>query len=127
MYDGIYAILLSRQSRSTFNPLRRGQMATATKFPTIVNGVMVDDLMNTIEAVKATPAIAKFKFSVDNQWQGGSQNCTTAHKFYGATKDQAHPAPFVLRADEPAILLGKDTLPIRSSICSTRWPRASPP
>src|SRR6476659_3837595 len=109
MYDGIYAILLSRQSRSTFNPLRRGQMATASKFPTIVNGVMVDDLMNTIEAVKATPAIAKFKFSVDNQWQGGSQNCTTAHKFYGATKDQAHPAPFVLRADEPAILLGKDT------------------
>jgi len=84
-------------------------MATAKKFSTVVNGVMVDDLLDTIEAVKATPAIAKFKFSVDNQWQGGSQNCTTAHKFYGATEDQSHPKPFVLRADEPAILLGKDT------------------
>ena len=84
-------------------------MATAKKFSTVINGVMVDDLLDTIKAVKATPAIAKFKFSVDNQWQGGSQNCTTAHKFYGATENQSHPTPFVLRADEPGILLGKDT------------------
>src|SRR5215470_6827414 len=104
MYDGIYAILLLKQSKVIFNPLRRRKMATAKKFSTVVNGVMVDDLMDTIEAVKATPAIAKFKFSIDNHWQGGSQNCSTAHKFYGATEDQSHPAPFVLRADEPAIL-----------------------
>jgi len=84
-------------------------MATARKFSTVVNGVMVDDLMDTIEAVKATPAIAKFKFSVQNQWQGGSLNCTMAHKFYGATEDQSHPKPFVLRADEPPVLLGRDT------------------
>ena len=84
-------------------------MATARKFSTVVNGVMVDDLIDTIEAVKATPAIAKFKFSVDNQWQGGSQNCSTAHEFYGAAQTQSRPTPFVLRADEPAILLGKDT------------------
>ena len=84
-------------------------MATAKKLSTVVNGVMVDDLMDTIEAVKATPAIAKFRFSVQNQWQGGSQNCSTAHAFYGATEDQTHPKPFVLQADEPAALLGKDT------------------
>lgn len=84
-------------------------MATAKQFSTVVNGVMVNDLMNTIEAVKATPAIAKFKFTVENQWQGGSQNSTTAHRFFGATENQSHPTPFVLRADEPAILLGRDT------------------
>ena len=84
-------------------------MATARKFSTVVNGVMVDDLVDTIEAVKATPAIAKFKFSVKNEWQGGSRNCSTARSFYGATQSQSHPKPFVLQADEPTILLGKDT------------------
>jgi len=84
-------------------------MATARKFSTVVNGAMVDDLMDTINAVKATPAIAKFKFSVQNQWHGGSQNCTTASGFYGATENHSHSKPFVLQADEPAVLLGKDT------------------
>lgn len=40
-------------------------------------------LLDTIEAVKATPAIAKFNFSVHNEWQGGSQNCSTADTFEG--------------------------------------------
>lgn len=84
-------------------------MATARKLSTVVNGVMVDDLLDTIEAVKATPAIAKFKFSVHNEWRGGSQNCSTARAFYGATENHSHPRPYVLQADEPALLLGKDT------------------
>ena|SRR5947209_2775034 len=84
-------------------------MATARKFSTVVNGVMVDDLLATIETIKATPAIAKFKFSVRNQWQNGSRNTSTAEKFYGASQNLSHPKPFVLQADEPAALLGSDT------------------
>jgi uncharacterized OsmC-like protein len=84
-------------------------MATAKKFPTVINGVMVDDLFATIDAIKATPAIAKFKFSVRNQWKGGSQNSSTVDKFHGALQDLSRAKPFVLQADEPAILLGKDT------------------
>ena len=84
-------------------------MATAQKFSTIVNGVMVDDLLATIEAVKATPAVAKFKFRIRNQWENGSQNSSTVDKFYGATQELSHPKTFVLEADEPAILFGKDT------------------
>ena len=83
-------------------------MATARKFSTVINGVMVDDLFATVDAVKATPAIAKFKFSVRNQWEGGSQNRSIVDKFHGATQDLSHAKPFVLQADEPAILLGKD-------------------
>ncbi|HWF92003.1 MAG TPA: OsmC family protein [Terriglobales bacterium] len=83
-------------------------MATAQKFSTIVNGVMVDDLFTTIDHIKATPAIAKFKFRVHNQWQGAARNISTVDKFYGATQELSHPKPFVLEADEPAILLGKD-------------------
>ena len=83
-------------------------MATAKKFSTIINGVMVDDLFATIDAIKATPAVAKFNFRIQNQWDSGSQNRSTVGRFYGATQDLSHPKPFVLEADEPAILLGKD-------------------
>lgn len=83
-------------------------MATAQKFSTVVNGVMVDDLLTTIGAIKANPAIAKFKFRVRNEWDGGSRNHSTAYTFDGACQQLSHPRPFVLEADEPAILLGKD-------------------
>jgi|SRR6185312_15060157 len=83
-------------------------MATAQKFSTVVNGVIVDELFTTIGLIKATPAMAKFKFRVRNQWHGGSRNSSTVHEFYGATQELSHPRPFVLEADEPAVLLGKD-------------------
>jgi len=84
-------------------------MATATKFSTVVNGVMVDDLVATIDAVKATPAIAKFKFGLRNRWVNGSQTASTVKGFQGALQQLSHTEPFVLGSDEPAILLGNDT------------------
>jgi uncharacterized OsmC-like protein len=83
-------------------------MATAQKLSTLVNGVAVDDLFSTIDAVKATPSIAKFTFRIRNQWETGSRNCSTVAKFTGANQELSHPKPFTLEADEPAILLGKD-------------------
>ena len=83
-------------------------MATAQKLATVINGVAVDDLFSTIDAVKATPSIAKFKFRVRNQWETGSRNRSTARNFTGANQELSHAKPFVLEADEPAILLGKD-------------------
>ena len=83
-------------------------MATAQKLSTTVNGVAVDSLFATIEAVKATPSVAKFKFRIRNQWENGSRNCSTAARFSGANQELSHPKPFTLEADEPAILLGKD-------------------
>lgn len=83
-------------------------MATAQKLSTMVNGVSVNDLFATIDAVKTTPTIAKFKFRIRNQWESGSRNRSTADAFSGANQDLSHPRPFLLEADEPAILLGKD-------------------
>ena len=83
-------------------------MATAQKLPQIVNGVKVDDLITTIDAIKATPSIAKFNFRIQNEWTGGSQNRSTVDKFYGAGQELSRPKPFVLQSDEPAVLLGKD-------------------
>jgi len=84
-------------------------MAVAERAHTPVNGVAVDQLFSTVEAVKATPSIAKFKFQITNRWNTGSQNCSTASGFSGANQQLGHPQPFSLQADEPAILLGKDT------------------
>jgi uncharacterized OsmC-like protein len=83
-------------------------MATAQKLPRIINGVNVNDLFTTIDAIKGTPSIAKFKFRIRNQWQGASQNRSTVSEFHGAGQELSRPQPFVLEADEPAILLGKD-------------------
>jgi len=84
-------------------------MAVAEKAPRLINGVVVDQLFSTVDAVKATPSIAKFKFRVHNQWTTGSQNHSCAAGFSGANQELSHPKPFTLEADEPAILLGKDT------------------
>ena len=47
-------------------------MATAKTLPKMINGVAVDDLLTTIDAVKDSPPIAKFKFRIRNRWAGGA-------------------------------------------------------
>jgi uncharacterized OsmC-like protein len=83
-------------------------MTVAEKTHKSINGVAVDQLFSTVDAVKATPSIAKFKFQIENQWNTGSQNCSTVSGFSGAHQKLDHPKPFSMQADEPAILLGKD-------------------
>jgi uncharacterized OsmC-like protein len=86
-------------------------MAITQEVQTITNGVNVTDLVTTISAIKASPAIAKFKFRIDNQWQTGAQNQSAVGAFYGAGQQLPRPEPFVLGADEHPILLGKDVAP----------------
>lgn len=83
--------------------------ATTAIVPKTVNGVAVDDLFNTINVIKATPSIAKFKFRIRNRWVDASQSCSTVDSFYGAGQEQSRTEPFVLEADEPPVLLGRDT------------------
>jgi uncharacterized OsmC-like protein len=83
-------------------------MAIVRELPKLVNGVNVDGLSATIEAVKATPDIAKFKFRIQNQWHGAAQNRSTVGGFFGTGQELSRQAPFVLMADEPPVLLGKD-------------------
>ena len=76
-----------------------------------VNGVDVDKLFETINAVKNTPVIAKFKFRATNRWIKGGHNRTIIKNFYGTEKDHIHDEPFELDADEPPLLLGEDNGP----------------
>lgn len=77
----------------------------------IVNGVDVDRLLATIEAIKGTPEIAKFQFRVMNKWIKGGHNRVTVMEFYGAQQDHAHGVPFELDEDEHQVLLGEDKGP----------------
>jgi uncharacterized OsmC-like protein len=85
---------------------------TGTQTPpvleSIVNGVAVDSLSQTVGAIKATPALAKFNFRIRNQWVDGGRNISTAGNFYGAGQEQTRSKAFVLEADEPPVLLGND-------------------
>lgn len=74
-----------------------------------INGVDVDALNATIQAVKATPAIADFEFRSKNEWISGGHNRSTIQAFYGAcTEDDSRKKAFVMDNDEPAVLLGQD-------------------
>jgi uncharacterized OsmC-like protein len=83
-------------------------MATAETLPKLVNGVNVDNLFTTIDAIKSQATIAKFKFRVQNTWQGGGQNRSAVNRFYGAGQEVSRQKSFVLHADEPVVLLGQD-------------------
>jgi len=88
------------------------QTAEKSKAKTsMVNGVNVDELFGTIDAVKAAPVIATFKFRAENQWMDGGHNRTFIKNFYGTQQEHKRQKPFVLDADEPPILLGKDKGP----------------
>ena len=48
------------------------------------NGVDTAALFATLDAVKASPDIAKFQFRATNRWISGTHNRSTIHGFYGA-------------------------------------------
>jgi uncharacterized OsmC-like protein len=85
-------------------------MKTATsEKSTTINGVNVEELFKTVDAVKKTAAIAKFRFRADNTWLEGGHNRTSIRNFYGAGgEDTSRKTPFILDADEPKVLLGTD-------------------
>ena len=86
-------------------------MELAKEKHNFVNGVNVDALFGTIDAIKETPIIAEFQFRANNKWINGGHNHTTLKEFYGAQKVHAHEKPFELDADEPPLLLGEDIGP----------------
>lgn len=73
-----------------------------------LNGVDVDAVVSLIDAVKEKPDLAESKFRVDNEWVDGGYNRTTVRGFYSACQEISHTRDFVVEADEPPILAGKD-------------------
>ena len=77
----------------------------------LLNGVDVERLAGTVEAIKADPSLAAFTFRARNRWVVGADNRTTVGDFHGAGEAQTRAKPFLLMNDEPPVLLGRDRAP----------------
>ncbi len=84
-------------------------MAKAASVEKIVNGVNVDKLTQTMEAIRHNPEISKFNFRIDNYWINGAHNRAIVSDFYGATQRHRRDRTFfVYDKDEHPVLLGDD-------------------
>src|SRR5829696_7116108 len=78
----------------------------------VLNGVNLDRLNDTIKAISAQPGLGKFQFRLKNQWVDGGYNESLIKEFYGAgVEDETRNAAFRLGCDEPDVLLGTDKTP----------------
>lgn len=73
-----------------------------------VNGIDLNVLKATINAIQEDPELGKCKFRARNKWIDANHNSTTIRGFYGAKQEMTHKQEFELHADEPAILAGED-------------------
>ncbi len=79
---------------------------------TNLNGVNVEQLVATINAIRATPNLARFTFRATSDWVSGGRSRTQIQGFYGAgQEDTSRPKPFYLEGDEPPVLLGTNAAP----------------
>lgn len=73
-----------------------------------INGVDVNTLMGTVNALRAEPQLGACRFRATNTWLGGNHNRSCVTGFYGAKQEMQHKQTFRMDADEPAILAGND-------------------
>lgn len=79
---------------------------------TFLNGVNLEQLLATVDAIKANPGLARFAFRATGEWIDGGRSRTTIQGFYGAgQEDTSRTRPFVLEGDEPPVLLGSNAAP----------------
>ena len=78
----------------------------------MVNGVNVDQLVGTVNAIKGNPDLAKFTFRSETEWISGGHSRTKIKSFYGAgAEDTSRVQPLILEGDEPPVLLGQNAGP----------------
>ena len=75
------------------------------------NGVNTPVLFATINAVKETPALAKFRFRASSRWIDGTYSESRVESFSGAGGEHTHQTQFAYAADDPAVLVGQDRGP----------------
>lgn len=87
-----------------------GKQQAATGTDTVINGVNVDRLLSTIDAIKAVPGLARFTFRASNRWIEGGLNRTTIGGYRGAGAENEREV-FVIDNAEPLLMLGGDETP----------------
>ena len=73
------------------------------------NGLNLEQMQGTIDALKVDPSLAQFEFRNRNQWINGGENKSTIQGFFGAgAEDETRIKPFVYTNGEPPVLLGNN-------------------
>lgn len=89
-----------------------GNQSTTTQTHThtdgYLNGVHLETLQGTVNAIAGDSAMGQCRFRASNTWLGGAHNRTRITGFYGASQEIAHRQTYELHADEPPILAGND-------------------
>lgn len=76
------------------------------------NGINVDQLIGTIEAIKADDNLGVFTFKASSVWKDGTYNRGSIQGFtHAGAEDDTRTKPFELEGDEPPILLGSNKGP----------------
>ena len=79
---------------------------------TIRNGIDVDQLLATIEAIKDDPVVGTFTFKASSRWRDGTYNVGEIGRFvHAGQEDESRDEVFRLDGDEPPALLGRNKGP----------------
>lgn len=86
-------------------------MTTPTISKTL-NGVNVEQLLETIGHVRDNPDLARFEFRARNEWLSGGRSRTKIQSFtHAGEENSSRSEAFVLEGDEPPVLLGQNKAP----------------
>lgn len=74
-----------------------------------LNGLNLEQMVQTVDALKRDPSLARFEFRARNQWINGGENRSTIKDFYGAgAEDTSRSEAYVFTNGEPPVLLGNN-------------------
>jgi uncharacterized OsmC-like protein len=78
-----------------------------TAAPQTLNGLDVEAMTRTLDALRSNPALAQFEFRARNEWISGGENRSTIKDFFGAgVEDSSRTDAFTFTNGEPPVLLG---------------------
>jgi uncharacterized OsmC-like protein len=80
---------------------------TAKQAPIRINGLDMEALVGTLDALKQDSSLAHFEFRAKNRWINGGENRSRIKEFYGAGReDDSRTEAFEFTNGEPPVLLG---------------------
>ena len=91
-----------------------------------LNGLNLEQMQQTVEALQSDPSLARFEFRASNRWIDGGHNRSTIQGFYGAgPRTRRAPNRSCSTTASRPCCSATTRAPTRSSSCSTRSPAAS--
>ena len=83
------------------------QQMTNRQEPVRANGLDMEALVGTVEAIREDPSLGHFEFRATNRWINGGENRSRIKEFYGAgCEDESRMEAFEYTNGEPPVLLG---------------------